>query len=151
MKIVKKMNWVMQVFLNGWGGITFFPLGIFLSPNTLELEKTQPIVYKKMVNHEMIHWKQQKEMVLIGLCLSIIAIIVLLLCKVNLIWFILTAIYPFTLFYTWYFLEWLTKLVTPPIGAYKDISFEREAHMNDVNLEYLKIRKYFAWLKYIKR
>lgn len=32
-----------------------------------------------------------------------------------------------------------------------NISFEREAYTNDNNLEYLKDRKYFAWIKYLRK
>ena len=55
----------------------------------------------------------------------------------------------YLLFYLWYIIEWLIKLPTPPIGAYKDISFEREARRNEFNSDYLKDRKRFAWVKYI--
>lgn len=33
---------------------------------------------------------------------------------------------------------------------YHDVSLEEEAYLNDDNLEYLKNRKWFNWLKYIK-
>lgn len=33
--------------------------------------------------------------------------------------------------------------------AYRENPFEREAYANDENLEYLKERKHFAWIKYI--
>ena len=34
--------------------------------------------------------------------------------------------------------------------AYKDISFEEEAHANDDNLDYINNRKIFSWCKYLK-
>ena len=55
------------------------------------------------------------------------------------------------LFYLWYFTEWLIKVITPPKGAYKDISFEREAYRNQGNKKYLTVRKRFAWYKLIKK
>jgi len=35
-------------------------------------------------------------------------------------------------------------------NAYRNISFEREAYDNDDNLNYIKERKHYSWLKYIK-
>jgi hypothetical protein len=52
-------------------------------------------------------------------------------------------------FYVWYVLEWFIKFFTPPVGAYIDISFEREAHSNDDNLDYLETRKCYSWFKYL--
>lgn len=34
--------------------------------------------------------------------------------------------------------------------AYHDISFEEEAYGNEKDLNYLKTRKHYAWLKYIR-
>jgi hypothetical protein len=52
-------------------------------------------------------------------------------------------------FYLWYVIEWLIRIFTNPNNAYKSLSFEREAYGNDDNLDYLKTRKPYAWLKYI--
>lgn len=52
-------------------------------------------------------------------------------------------------FYLWYVIEWFIKFITPPIGAYEDISFEREAYSHEGDQEYLSKRKLFAWFKYI--
>jgi hypothetical protein len=52
-------------------------------------------------------------------------------------------------FYLWYIIEWLIRIFTNPNNAYKSLSFEREAYGNDDNLDYLKTRKPYAWLKYI--
>ena len=53
-------------------------------------------------------------------------------------------------FYILYALEWPLHLFQPK-GAYRNISFEKEAYENDKNLEYLKTRKHFAWCKYFKQ
>ena len=53
-------------------------------------------------------------------------------------------------FYIWYLVEWLIRLLINS-DAYRNISFEREAFINDDNLNYLKTRKRFSWLKYIKQ
>lgn len=52
-------------------------------------------------------------------------------------------------FYIWYVLEWFIKLFFYGADAYSNISYEREAYANDDNLDYLKTRKHFAWIKYI--
>ena len=76
---------------------------------------------ERTINHESIHTAQMKEMFYI-------------------------------FFYIWYFLEWLIRLVVNgPSKAYRMISFEQEAYDNDKNLEYLKGRKYWSWIKYVKR
>lgn len=49
-------------------------------------------------------------------------------------------------FYIWYFLEWLIKLLFKG-NAYRNISFEREAYDNQYNLNYLKERKRYNWIK----
>lgn len=46
-------------------------------------------------------------------------------------------------FYIWYGIESIFK-------KYEDISFEREAFNNENNLEYLKDRKWYSWVKYLK-
>lgn len=33
--------------------------------------------------------------------------------------------------------------------AYKKISFEKEAYINDINLDYLRERKLFSFIKYL--
>ena len=53
-------------------------------------------------------------------------------------------------FYTWYFIEWLIKLIIPIFGsAYRAISFEREAYSYEGNYDYLNNRRHFSWIKYI--
>jgi len=45
-------------------------------------------------------------------------------------------------FYIWYFIEYYTR-------GYDEVSFEKEAYGNDKNLNYLKERKMFSFLKYL--
>lgn len=52
-------------------------------------------------------------------------------------------------FYLVYVLEWLLKLPFYGAQAYENISFEREAYGNDEDLEYLKNRVRYNWLKLI--
>lgn len=49
-------------------------------------------------------------------------------------------------FYVLYFVEWLIKLLFKG-NAYRNISFEREAYSNQYNLDYLKDRKHYSWIK----
>jgi hypothetical protein len=73
-----------------------------------------------LLNHEKIHIKQQKE----------------------LLWF------PF---FIWYFLEFFMRYIQYKnwLKAYQNISFEREAHENEYNLNYIKHRKKYAFIKYL--
>lgn len=54
------------------------------------------------------------------------------------------------LYYIWYLIEWLIRLLFFKGQAYKNISFEQEAYNNQDNLDYLKQRKHYAWFKYLK-
>ena len=51
----------------------------------------------------------------------------------------------YILFYVWYFIAWLVRLLTPPMKtAYIDISFEQEAYNHQWDLAYLDTRKPYA-------
>lgn len=52
-------------------------------------------------------------------------------------------------FYVWYVTEWIIKLLFYGNKAYYHISFEREAYKFEKDLEYLKRRKKFSFVKYI--
>ena len=75
---------------------------------------------KVVVNHERIHIRQQVEMLVLP-------------------------------FYVWYFLEFLVRLIQyrDRSKAYHNISFEREAYTNEKDLNYLKKRSFWKFLKYI--
>jgi hypothetical protein len=75
-----------------------------------------------VVNHESIHIKQQQELLVIP-------------------------------FYLLYILEWFIGIFVHGsiIKSYYNISFEKEAYENQSNPNYLKTRKLFSWVKYIKR
>ena len=53
-------------------------------------------------------------------------------------------------FYLWYLIEWIIRIFVNGSEAYRSLSFEREAYDNDDNQEYLKTRKTYSWLKYIR-
>lgn len=75
---------------------------------------------KVFVNHEKIHLRQQLELLIL----------------------------PFFILYT---LEYLVRLVQYRNKnlAYLNISFEREAYDKESDLDYLKKRRFFTFLKYI--
>ena len=73
------------------------------------------------INHKSIHTAQMKEML-------------------------------YVFFYLWYGIEWLVRLVMYRNArkAYRNISFEREAYMNQGSMGYLQGRGRYAWVKYLK-
>ena len=76
---------------------------------------------ERTIRHELIHTKQMKEML-------------------------------YVFFYLWYGVEWLIRLVQyrDRMMAYYNISFEREAYTNQDDINYLKNRKWWQWVKYIR-
>ena len=98
----------------------FFAINLF---GTLfvrqEKGKPEPYVSPRTINHESIHTEQMKEL-------------------------------GYIFFYIWYFIEWLLEVLLPPYDkAYSDISFEEEAFNNENNLNYLKSRKRYNWIKFV--
>lgn len=73
------------------------------------------------INHEKIHLRQQAQLLVIP-------------------------------FYLWYVIEYYIKLLKYKDSyiAYRNISFEREAYHNERDLLYLKKRRFWAFLKYLK-
>ena len=92
-------------------------------------------------NHESIHIAQQLECGLAGLFVYLI---------ISLFFHTWLVTLPVLLLFCWiYILEWIVKYLTPPVGAYFDIGFEREAYSNENRSAYLGLRKPFAWIKYV--
>ncbi|MEA4996139.1 MAG: hypothetical protein VB079_06555 [Petrimonas sp.] len=58
----------------------------------------------------------------------------------------------YILFYVWYVIEWLIRLVMLHNAheAYRNISFEREAYSHEKDQDYLRKRERFAWMKAIR-
>lgn len=54
-------------------------------------------------------------------------------------------------FFLWYVIEWLIRLCIDRRTAYRMISFEQEAYRNDWDPDYLKTRRLFWWVKYLKQ
>lgn len=93
--------------------------GIALYPFILFRNK-ETLQNECTINHEKIHIRQQAELGVV-------------------------------FFYLWYVIEygWKWLALRNSFSAYKNISFEREAYENESDLEYLKHRKFWAFLKYI--
>lgn len=74
-----------------------------------------------LINHENIHLKQQLELFIVP-------------------------------FYIVYGIEFLVRLVQYKKWhlAYRNISFEREAYTNEMHLDYLRQRKFWSFLKYLR-
>lgn len=74
-----------------------------------------------LINHEQIHLKQQMELLILP-------------------------------FFIIYFLEFLIRLIQYKSLnlAYRNISFEREAYNNESHMDYLKNKKFWSFLKYIR-
>lgn len=120
---------------NGFLAMTLWPF-IFVRE---ELAKAYSVIVN---NHEHIHAEQQKELLVVGAALALIAY------AFGLGWWALLFL---PLFLWLYLIEWLIKI--PIEGnsrkAYRSISFEREAYQNEKDLTYIAKRKHFIWLKYI--
>ena len=53
-------------------------------------------------------------------------------------------------FYIWYVIELLIKKLIDRDTAYTCMSFEREAYKHQYELNYLKKRKPYSWVKYLR-
>ncbi|MDC6351286.1 hypothetical protein PP178_06945 [Zeaxanthinibacter sp. PT1] len=100
------------IFLKNYVGLSLWPL-IILKADALRADSV-------LINHEKIHLRQQRELLIIP-------------------------------FYLFYFTEWLIRLLyyRNAYNAYKNLSFEKEAYHNETNLDYLKTRKPFTFIKYL--
>lgn len=91
--------------------------GLTVFPFIILSNKTD-ITNQIMLNHEKIHIKQQIELLILP-------------------------------FFVWYFVDFLIQFVK--FGninqAYRNIIFEKEAYQNEHNLNYLKTRKFFGFLR----
>jgi len=101
------------LLMKGYTAVCVWPF-IFIRPKTDIPER------KDIINHELIHARQQLEM----------------------LWLF---------FFLWYISEYLIKLIRyrDHHTAYRSISFEKEAFLNDSEPSYLQKRKTYCWLKYL--
>ena len=101
----------------------------------------------KDINHEKIHGMQQIETHIVALILAV------LLAAVGLFswWWVLVS--PLV-YFALYGLEYIIRWICYGFGtreAYRNISFEQEAYMNEKDLTYIKNRHLFASWKYLLR
>ncbi len=84
------------------------------------LTNKQDAMDKVCINHEKIHLRQQLELLVLP-------------------------------FYVWYGTEFIIRLLIlkDKSKAYRTISFEREAYVNEKDLNYLKSRSFWKFLKYV--
>lgn len=97
------------------------PAGMALLPFILVRERKyqyDPV----LINHELIHFRQQLEMLIIP-------------------------------FYVLYLLNYGFNLIKyrHHYTAYREMYYEREAYVNERDMEYLKKRKFWAFLRYLRR
>lgn len=94
-------------------------VGIALFP-FIVLRQSQLKGNSVLINHEKIHLRQQLELLIIP-------------------------------FFIWYGLEFLIRYLKYRNWrmAYVNISFESEAYKNEKDLEYLKSRSWYGFLKYV--
>lgn len=129
----------MKIIYNKW-----IPFNGFSAMNILGFLFTKVYAEElkiKTLRHEQIHTMQQYEI------LGVSALISLVLCNIWASWWYLlvTIAMPIAL----YVLVWLIELALPPYkNAYRDSPFEREAYMNELDVNYLVTRPLFAWVKY---
>ena len=55
----------------------------------------------------------------------------------------------YIIFYILYLVEYVIKSIILFRHAYRDISFEQEAYYYEKDMEYLKNRKHYTWIKYL--
>ena len=127
----------------------FIPFGNYILMNVygIILFSKLDIIPPVELNHEKIHSRQILECAIVA---SLILLILILLFNISCWWFIASL----SSFYIWYGLEYLIIRIfgnkDSQSDRYHEVSLEEEAHNNDTNLEYLKNRKPFSWMKYIK-
>lgn len=93
-------------------------------------------------NHEHIHGKQQQEMLAAGALMGD----ALMILTGSLWWQLLLPA-----FFWWYLIEYALRSMFGTGNAYRNISFEREAYANEKDFDYIRNRRPFAWLRYMKR
>ena len=91
-------------------------------------------------NHESIHGAQQKEMLVVG------AVITIILFLLGCGWWSLLAL---PVFFWWYIIEWFIRFLmyNTQTEAYRNISFEQEAYLNEADFHFLSKRKCFGWVR----
>ncbi len=116
--------------LDGFEALTVWPFIFVRSKNFDAVDE----------NHERIHASQQFEILIVGIVMAVV------LSVSGCEWWSLFAL---PIFFYWYLLEWSVRLVFLPGNAYRKTSFEAEAYAHQEDMDYLRNRKPFAWIKYL--
>lgn len=97
------------------------PFGQFHAINLFGVLFAKGPCNDRVINHESIHTAQLKD-------------------------------FFYVIFYVLYFVEWIYNLLKYRdfYRAYLNISFEREAYLNESDFDYLKHRKHFSSFKYLR-
>ena len=135
---MKKVIYNDIIPFNGFKAITLWPF-VFARKKFNPLDDVT-------LNHEGIHLRQQLEVLVVAA--PVIASLILL---SGLSWWWM-CIVPFA-YYILYCIEYIVRLCLYGHGheAYKNISFEQEAFLNERDFYYHKSRRAFAWVKYLTR
>jgi len=144
----KKFNWLVKLITFNWpASITLAPFGIYVNQKYSTVENLNP----QTKNHESIHWKQQMEMIVAGFVLSLLASTLFI--WVSFHWWVIPILllFPFLFFYLWYLIEWVVRIPINGKKAYMSLAMEREGYQNRSNLNYLDNKKWFRWLRYLKK
>lgn len=123
----------------------FIPFKGYETINLFGILFTKGYIDKFEYNHENIHTQQLIECFIAG------AIIIFAICAIfdySLLWMLIS---PAT-FYILYCLEYVAIRLfhKKQSNAYKDVSFEEEAWLNQNNLDYVKSRIPFNWIRFVK-
>lgn len=122
--------------LKGYQAITIWPF-IFARKSAKPLKMHEE-------NHEKIHLRQQLEVIILSA--AIIAVLILIFGWSW--WWMLLSL---GVYYAGYGIDYAIRYIAygSPKEAYRNISTEQEAYMNERDIQYLRDRKPFAWAKYI--
>lgn len=102
----------------------YIPMRGFRAINVLGIivaRKDAQAIDDQLIRYEKIHTRQMIELLIIG-------------------------------FYLWYVIEWTVRLFIygDSYKAYQNISFEQEAYSNHDNIGFLKKRKWYNFVSYIR-
>lgn len=124
--------------LKGYTALTIWPL-VFA-------RKSEKPLKRNVENHERIHLRQQLEVMLLSA-----AVLAVVICLAGCSWWWMLAV--LVAYYAGYGIDYAVHYFAygSPNEAYRNISCEQEAYLNEQDTAYLSHRRPFAWIKYITR
>jgi hypothetical protein len=95
------------------------------------------------MTHELIHCRQQEEVHMASLALILTGVLL----GMSPLFVLATP----TVYFLWYGIEYIVRaiLYRSLSEAYRNISFEQEAYMHQMEAGYPASRKVFAWVRFI--